>query len=102
MWNQSIIKKITNFRNINPESIRGANGRLNTTTSPTPLNNLDIDTFETADRQRLMEIMIHKFLPCFNRLANSTNEDKEMIEEIRQDWLSILDNNLAGTNKTFY
>ena len=40
--------------------------------------------------------MIHKFLPCFNRLATSTPDDKQMIEEIRQDWLAILDNNLAG------
>ena len=53
-------------------------------------------TFENIDRERLIETMIQKFLPCFNRLSNSTNEDKQMIEEIRQDWLTILDNNLAG------
>jgi hypothetical protein len=68
------------------------------------LNNLDADvvTFENIDRERLIEIMIHKFLPCFNRLANSTTDDKQMIEEIRQDWLAILDNNLAGNSCCFF
>jgi hypothetical protein len=39
-----------------------------------------------------------KFLPCFFRLSspNSSPEDKAMIDEIRQDWLSALDSSLPG------
>lgn len=44
----------------------------------------------------LFETMTSKFLPCFFRLATSTNEDKQLIEEIRQDWLHVLDSNLPG------
>lgn len=44
----------------------------------------------------LFETMINKFLPCFFRLATSTNEDKHLIEEIRQEWLQVLDSNLPG------
>ena len=44
----------------------------------------------------LFETMINKFLPCFFRLATSTNEDKLLIEEIRQEWLQVLDSNLPG------
>lgn len=44
----------------------------------------------------LLETMIQKFLPCFFRLANSTNEDKSLIEEVRQEWLNVLDSTLPG------
>jgi hypothetical protein len=49
------------------------------------------------DQTKLIELMIGKYLPCFYRLTNSTKEDRAFIEEIRQDWLSILDSSLAGT-----
>ena len=45
--------------------------------------------------------MMNKFLNCFFRLAASTNEDKAMIEEIRQDWLNVLDSNLPGKPLVF-
>jgi len=44
----------------------------------------------------LIETMMNKFLNCFFRLAGSSSEDKAMIEEVRQNWLSVLDANLPG------
>ncbi len=52
----------------------------------------------------LIELMMSKFLPCFFRLSNpnSTPEDKAMIDEIRQDWLSVLDSNLPGLSSFYF
>lgn len=71
LWNQSTIKKLTQ-----------------TSTNTAQLSQQELTN--------LIETMIAKFLPCFFRLAGSTKEDKEMIEEIRQDWLNVLDSNLPG------
>ena len=71
LWNQSTIKKLTQK-----------------STNTTQLSQQELTN--------LIETMIAKFLPCFFRLAGSTKEDKEMIEEIRQDWLNVLDSNLPG------
>ena len=84
LWNQSIVRKITNSSQVSddgggsvPESI--------------------IQQELTA----LFETMISKFLPCFFRLASSSAEDKAMIDEIRQDWLSVIDSNLPGNKMIF-
>ena len=50
----------------------------------------------------LIENVINKFLPCFFRLANSTAEDKAMIDTIRQDWLAILDSNVPELPEIFH
>jgi hypothetical protein len=51
---------------------------------------------DLSEINRQIDLMMNKFIPCLNRLATSTNEDKLFIEEIRQDWLGVLDSNLAG------
>jgi len=69
LWNQATLRKFTlKSNNLNP------------------LNQQELIG--------LIETMMNKFLNCFFRLAGSTSEDKAMIEEIRQDWLNVLDSNL--------
>lgn len=51
---------------------------------------------DTNEIIRQIDLMTNKFIPCLNRLATSTSEDKLFVEEIRQDWLGVLDSNLAG------
>ena len=80
LWNQSVIRKIRNSLLLMGDS--------------------RISTPESIVQQEItsqLEIMINKFLPCFFRLANSSAEDKAMIDEIRQDWLNVMDDNLPGT-----
>jgi hypothetical protein len=55
-----------------------------------------------SDQTKLIDLMIGKYLPCFYRLALSTKEDRAFIEEIRQDWLNILDGSLAGKHHFNY
>ncbi|CAF0707342.1 unnamed protein product [Brachionus calyciflorus] len=84
LWNLSTIRKFTfkNLRSIETNSFDQSGAQLQ------QLNQQELNS--------LIETMINKFLPCFFRLLNSTNEDKAMVEEIRQDWLNILDSNLPG------
>ena len=81
LWNKSVIRRFAH-------------------TAAAPLNQLEAaeQTLTQQEMTALIELMISKFLPCFFRLANpnSTAEDKAMIDEIRQDWLGVLDLNLPG------
>lgn len=85
IWNETTIRKFTlkNSRVSNSSNFDETGARLQ------QLNQQDLNS--------LIETMINKFLPCFFRLFNSTNEDKAMIEVIRQDWLNVLDSNLPGS-----
>lgn len=87
LWNQSVIGKFTQ-------------NNLNRTAAMGVLDNLGQQNrvLNQQEMTALMELMISKFLPCFFRLLNqnSTVEDKAMIDEIRQDWLGVLDSNLPG------
>jgi hypothetical protein len=91
MWNQSTIRKFTN---------RGNSSGHNETHNLANLlgNNQQLNQQELTT---LIETMISKFLPCLFRLAGSTSEDKAMIEEIRKDWLAVLDSNLPGKIMVF-
>ena len=91
-WNQTTIRKFTQ-KNATPKDNTAHSLNTNAIYSPTtaplqPLNQQELTS--------LIETMINKFLNCFFRLAGSTAEDKAMIEEIRQDWLTVLDSNLPG------
>jgi hypothetical protein len=90
LWNQLAIRKFTS-----------QSSRSNISLFASPLGAIDhpllnIQPCNQQELTALIENMINKFLPCFFRLAASTNEDKAMIEEIRQDWLNLLDSNLPG------
>lgn len=84
IWNEFTIRKFTfkNSRTSDVSNFEQTGARLQ------QLNQQDLNS--------LIEIMINKFLPCFFRLYNSTEEDRAMIDEIRQDWLNVLDSNLPG------
>lgn len=82
MWNHSTIRKFTN-----------KNMRLMSDMDPVPAGQVQLNQQEL---NALIETMINKFLPCFFRLSTSTLDDKNMVEEIRQDWLNVLDSNLPG------
>jgi hypothetical protein len=79
MWNQVSIRKF---------SLKNTGGGLAA----------NMQALTQQELNALIENMINKFLPCFFRLAGSTKEDKDVIEEIRQDWLMVLDSNLPGAN----
>ena len=83
LWNQSVIGKFT--QTTMPRSVSDNLGQQNR-------------VLNQQEMTALMELMISKFLPCFFRLLNqnSTVEDRAMIDEIRQDWLGVLDSNLPG------
>ena len=79
-WNQSTIRKFTQQSNTALSSPGSHHHQQQ------PASQLELTT--------LIETMSGRFLPCFFRLATSTPEDKAMIEEIRRDWLAVLDSNL--------
>jgi hypothetical protein len=89
LWNQLTIRKFTHksSRSPNLDNLLSASGAHNLQIQQ-PLTQQELNA--------LIETMINKFLPCFFRLLTSTSEDKAMIEEIRQDWLNVLDSNLPG------
>lgn len=83
LWNQSVIRKFSR----------------STVNYPMNTMNTHVQQAQPLNQQEmtgLIELMISKFLPCFFRLGNpnSSVEDKAMIDEIRQDWLGVLDSNL--------
>ena len=90
LWNQSVLKRFTTPSLSNPSLQTPGVGSPNdpAAISTHPLTQQDLTV--------LIETMNSKFLPCFFLLANSTADDKAMLDEIRQDWLSILDSNLPG------
>lgn len=93
LWNQSVLKRFTSssLSNLGLQSLAAASPG-----SPNDPTVISTQPLTQQDLTALIETMINKFLPCFFRLANSTPDDKAMLDEIRQDWLSILDSNLPG------
>jgi hypothetical protein len=65
---------------------------------PASVEETQSEPLSQMEMTALIELMMSKFLPCFFRLSspNSSPEDKAMIDEIRQDWLSALDSSLPG------
>jgi hypothetical protein len=92
-WSQSTIKKIIRL------SSNNYNNRLNATSSATAGSISSSSSIKSLNEQEinsLIENMTTKFLPCFFRLTNSTQEDKSLVDEIRQDWLNVLDSTSHG------
>lgn len=91
-WSQSVIRKFarSSATASHVSEMGVSSSAVASDSQHQPLSQQDMTT--------LIELMMSKFLPCFFRLgnANSTVEDKAMIDEIRQDWLSVLDSNLPG------
>lgn len=91
-WSQSVIRKFarSSTASHHVSEMGVSSSAFASDSQHQPLSQQDMTT--------LIELMMSKFLPCFFRLgnANSTVEDKAMIDEIRQDWLSVLDFNLPG------
>ena len=97
LWNQSTIRKFTS-RVVATATSPSATG------TPSVLQQQQQQQQQEPVTQQelsaLIETMISKFLPCFFRLATSSADDRAMIEEIRKDWLNILDSNLPGKLKS--
>ena len=89
VWSQFVIRKIGKS---------SASGSEIATSGSDLIQEQQQQQLNQQDLTALIEIMMSKFLPCFFRLgnANSGVEDKALIDEIRQDWLSVLDSNLPG------
>lgn len=83
LWSQSVIKRL--FKRVAPK-VNPASPAAN---SPAK----SIIVFNEEEMSSQIDILVNKFLPCFYRLTNSTADDRRLIDEIRQDWLGILDNN---------
>jgi hypothetical protein len=84
LWNQATLKKFT--LKTNTFNAGSSDPNVESQQQEQPLSQQELTN--------LIETMINKFLNCFFRLAGSTIEDKTMIEEIRQEWLNVLDSNL--------
>lgn len=105
LWNQLSIRKFTqqqqqshshqHHHGLAAASV-GSSGSMahGGSSSGSSVSQVDVTHHELT---ALFETMINKFLPCFFRLATSTNEDKATIEEIRQEWLNVLDSNSTCT-----
>lgn len=102
LWNHMAIKKFTHKGSSSSSSSASASASARTTANIDALSsnvqNLQLQQPLTQQElNSLIETMISKFLPCFFRLLTSTSEDKAMIDEIRQEWLNVLDSNLPGS-----
>lgn len=80
IWNQSVLGKFSHLNKLLSQK-------------QAPLAHLDTPSSVHQELTGLIEMMTSKFLPCFFRLSSSTAEDKAMVEEIRGDWLTMLDSN---------
>jgi hypothetical protein len=84
LWNQDTIRKFKGSTTDQQHQTSNNNKYVN-------LAEIKLNKHELAN---LIETMNNKFLPCLFRLLNSTQEDKAVVDEIRQEWLAVLDTNL--------
>lgn len=102
LWNQVSIRKFAQNQLHGMASASSTSPSVSLSSSSSSsasaagVNRLSSVPLSQHELNALFEIMINKFLPCFFRLMNSTNEDKTLVDEIRQEWLSVLDSNLPG------
>jgi hypothetical protein len=90
LWSQTAIKKIMR-RSSKSHSLASGSHMLSSGSG-----------ISTEEMVSLIDGMIGKFLPCFFRLASSTSTDRTMIDEVRQDWLGILDSSVPELPEVFH
>ena len=87
LWNKYSLSRFTQKMDTSTRS---------STSSAYAVSPSEVQQLNQQELNNLIEVMSNRFLPCFFRLASSSKEDRELIEEVQQSWLSILDSNLPG------